>query len=280
MNYIIPFISSFASYLIISYFIYSILGRKRTISFVILTFILLSRLYDFVGYFGNGIETKILILIFTANVMPVLLAFYAFMVVTGGMPFFNFKMKRKTLKGISSDIQTKYLSTLISYMLILGSLIFGILVYFYIEGYMKYVLISILSLSLIFGIYIIITNLKITSEQVILIIGRNKEKIYKYDIPKKKSRITINDFFDNPNYIVDPIGIANLKLDDNKLEKHYLYWIATGDQVDMKSSQLIELSNLSYKDYLDSYEKYHYRSLLFEVGRMGKAELVKNKKIK
>ncbi|PKK89353.1 MAG: hypothetical protein CVV62_01415 [Tenericutes bacterium HGW-Tenericutes-7] len=145
---------------------------------------------------------------------------------------------------------------------------------------MKYVLISILSLSLIFGIYIIITNLKITSEQVILIIGRNKEKIYKYDIPKKKSRITISDFFDNPNYIVDPIGIANLKLDDNKLEKHYLYWIATGDQVDMKSSQLIELSNLSYEDYLDSYEKYHYRSLLFEVGRMGKAELVKNKKIK
>ncbi len=280
MTYIIPFISSFASYLIISYFIYSILGRKRTVSIIILSIILMSQVIDFIGYLGSGYEDKVILLVFMVKVLPVLFAYYGFLALTGGVSFLKFQVRRKPLKSISNDIQTKHLSTIISYISVVGSLVFGVLVYFSIDGYMKYIIISVLFLVLIFGIYMLTANSKITSEQVILIIGKNRDKIYQYDIPKGTNRVTISDFFDNPNYIVDPIGIANLRLDDKKMEKHYLYWIATGDRVDMSSSNLKELSTLSYRDYLNLYEKYHYRSLFFEVGKMGKAELINNKKIK
>ncbi len=280
MSYIIDFIINSASYFIMAYFVYSILGRKRKISVIGLSILLAVQLFNFIGVLQLNIDVRILILVFTASVLPVILALYGFLVITGGVPLISIKSKGKKLKGISSDVQTKYLSTILSYVSIIGALIFGTLAYFYIDDYMKFVIIGVLILAFGFGIYVVINNAKIESEQVILIIGKNREKIYSYEIPKNKQRVVISDFFDNPNYIVDPIGIAILKLDNNKIEKHYLYWIATGDKIEMKSSNLKEITSLSYKKDLDHFEKYHYRSLVFQVGKMGSAELLKNKRIK
>ncbi|MFH0767206.1 MAG: hypothetical protein ABH890_01165 [Bacillota bacterium] len=280
MSSIIDFIINSASYFIMAYFVYSILGRKRTVSIIGLSILLFVELFNFVGAILVGTEIKVLILYFVSAVLPVLLSLYGFLVVTGGLPSFRFKFKATKLKSISTDVQTRYLSTLLSYVSIFGSLVFGILAYFYIDDFTKYIIISVLILAFAFGIYVVVTNGKITSEQVILIIGKNREKIYSYDIPKKKQRVIVSDFFDNPNYIVDPIGIAILQYDDKKIEKHFLYWIATNDKIDMANSGLKEILTLIYKDELERYEKYHYRSLVFSVGKMGKADLVKNKKIK
>ncbi len=280
MTYIIDFIISSASYFIMAYFVYSILGRNRKISVIGLSILLAVELFNFIRILQLNIDVRVLVLIFIASVLPVLMALYGFLLITGGLPVIGAKHKVKKLKSISSDVQTKYLSTILSYVSIIGALIFGILAYFYIDDYMKFVIIGVLILAFGFGIYVVINNSKIESEQVILIIGKNREKIYSYEIPKNKQHVVISDFFDNPNYIVDPIGIAILKLDDKKIEKHYLYWIATGDQIDMKSSHLKEITHLSYKKDLDHFEKYHYRSLVFQVGRMGNAELIKNKRIK
>jgi len=280
MNYIVDFIINSASYFIMAYFVYSILGRNRKISIIGLSILLAVELFNFIGGILLNVDIKIMILYFVATVLPVLVALYGFLRITGGLPSLRVKFKGKKLKGISSDIQPKYLSLIFSYVSVVGSLTFGILAYFYIEDYMKYVIIGVLTLSFIFGIYMVFTNAKIESEKVILIIGRNKEKIYSYDIPKNKHKIVITDFFNNPNYIVDPIGVASLRQEDKKIEKHYLYWIATGDQIDVKGTDLKEITLLSYKDDLDHFEKYHFRSLTFQVGRMGKAELLTNKRIK
>jgi len=219
MNYFIQFVLSFASYLIIAYFIYSILGRKRTISIVILTVVLLSSVFEFLDVLRIGAETKALILFFMIRVLPVLFAFYVFMVITGGIPFFKVKFKRKTIKGISNDIQTKHFSTLISLYALIGSLVFGLLVYFYVDGYMKYIIIGILGIAFIFSIYVLFGNQKIIKEQVILIVGKNREHLYKYAIPKSQNKVLVSDFFTNDNYIVDPIGVAIIKREDKKIEK-------------------------------------------------------------
>lgn len=280
MSYFIDIVISTASYFIMAYFVYSILGRNRKISVIGLSILLIAESYIFISGIILGADFNGLLLYFATGVLPVLVAFYGFLRITGGISFNKLKFKGKKLKGISSDIQTKYLSSLLSYISVFGSLVFGTLAYFFIDDFMKYIIIGVLALAFAFGIYVIITNSRISAEKIILIIGKNREKIYSYDIPKNKQKVIISDFYNNPNYIVDPIGIAILKMDDKTTEKHYLYWIATGDKIDMSGSGLKEIIQLSYKNDLDRFEKYHYRSLVFQVGRMGKAELIHNKRIK
>ncbi|MBN2300601.1 MAG: hypothetical protein JXC31_05390 [Acholeplasmataceae bacterium] len=280
MDFFIQFVISYASYVIIAYFVYNILGRKRNIPMIILGVIFISSLIDFTNKLGIGLESKVLVLYFMMRVLPVLFAFYTFMVITGGVQFFSLKRRNKPLKGISSDIQTKRLSTMISMFSLVGSLGFGTLSFFYIEGFIKYMMIVILIFAFIFSIYILLSNHKILNEQVILIIGRNREKLYSYQIPKDKYRIVISDFFNNDNYIVDPIGIAILKDENRKIQKDYLYWIATSDSVDVSDEKLNELSKLNYSSQLSLFEKYHYRTLIFDIDSSGNANLLKNKKIK
>lgn len=280
MPYIYEFIINSASYFIMAYFVYSIIGRKRTISIIGLSILLLTEVYYLVESIIYGMEVKYLILNSIAYILPIIIAFYAFMRLTGGFPATRFKFIGKKVKAISNDIQTKYTSTLWAYISIVGSLIFGILAYFYIEEFTKYIIIPSLFLAFAFGIYVVITNSKISSEKIILIIGKNKERIYQYIIPKNKKKVVTTDFYNNPDYIVDPVGLVILIQDDKKIEKHYIYWIATGDKIDVDKALVAQITNLSYKESLDIFEKYHYRSLTFQMSRMGKAELIKNKMIR
>jgi len=280
MSFIYEFIINSASYLITAYFVYSILGRKRTISIIGLTILLLVELFNLIDAIIYGMETKYLIMNSIAYILPILIAFYAFMRLTGGFPSTRFKFIGKKVKAISSDIQTKYTSTFWAYISIVGSLIFGTLAFFFIEEFTKFIIIPSLFLAFLFGVYVVITNSKVSSEKIILLTGKNKEKIYQYIIPKNKKKIIISDFYNNPNYIVDPIGIVILLLDDKKIEKHYLYWIATGDKIEVDYALVSEIPNLVYRDSLNVFEKYHYRSLTFQLSKMGKAELIKNKLIR
>lgn len=280
MDFFIQFVISFGSYLIIAYLLYSILGGKRTIPIVALTVILFSTVFEFLKSIGGGIDPKVLLLYFMIRVLPVIFAFYAFMVITGGLPFFKIRLKSKKIKGISSNIQTRKFSNQIAFYSILGALVFGVLIYLYVDGYMKYVMLSILTLALFGSIYVIISNQRIASEDVILMIGKNREYMYRYEIPKEKQKVYVTDFFTHENYIVDPVGVAILKKPDRKIEKHYLYWIATGDTIDMSDSKLIQIDRLPYVSYLEQYEKYHFRVLTFLVSSDDQVALIRNKIIK
>jgi hypothetical protein len=81
-------------------------------------------------------------------------------------------------------------------------------------------------------------------------------------------------------YIVDAIGEATLYLEDKKYEKHYLYWIATSEKIDMKNEVVEEMRALSYKEHLDHFEKYHYKKVVFKENRNGTAVFIKEKIVK
>ena len=275
MDLFIDFVLSFAGFFILSHFLYSITGRRRKIPVIVFTVLLISSLANFFNVLSYGGSASELILYFLITVAPILLAFYTFMVFTGGVSFFKLNFGRRTLKGISSDIQTKRMLDITSYIMISVSVVLGV-----VAGFYQLIFVPLFVIILAVGIYFLYTNHQIISESVILFIGRNKEKIYEFPISKDKNKVYIKDFFENDMYIVDPIGIAIQINPEKKIEKHYLYWIATGDSISVKDMPLKPVSKLSYQDFIDKYEKYHYRQLFFTVGRLGNAELIKEKVIK
>jgi hypothetical protein len=275
MDLFIDFVLSYAGFFILSHFLYSISGRRRKIPVIVLSLLLVSSLANFFSYLSFGLTTSQLILYFLATVLPIILAFYTFMIFTGGMSFGKLNLRSRTIKGISPNIQTKRMLNITSYVMISVSIVLGIL-----AGFYQLIFVPLFVLILGIGVYFLYSNQQIVSESVILFIGKNKEKIYEFSIPKEKNKIYVKDFFQNEMYIVDPIGIAIQINSEKKIEKHYLYWIATGDVISVKDMPLKPISKLSYQSFINQYEKYHYRQIYFNVGRLGNAELIKEKVIK
>lgn len=278
MQFIIPFVTSFASYLIISYFIYNILGRKRTLSFVLLGLIFASSVFSWVTSLRPGLEVSVLIISFMLSVLPVIFATYLFISVSGGIRF-SFLTPKKRLKTAPLEIQTKKMMNVVATLMIIGSIIFGLLAYFYLDDYIKYVVITALACSFLFGIIALAANLKINKEAVILIVGKKRQRIFEYSINKTSSKVAIKDFFTNSNYIADPIGVAILKKQDKTITKHYLFWIATNDKIDMAQEPVKQLEGLNYYDHLPLFEKYNYRTITFEIQDNVSAKIIKNKKL-
>jgi hypothetical protein len=279
MQDFINFVMSLASYFILSYFIYSILRRNRKIPMIMLGIFFVSSFVDWLSIYRAGYESAIVVLYFMSRVLPVIFAFILFMMFTGGFSIGKLKFRKK-LKNFSSDIQTKRLNDLMSYGLLLGSVFIGIGSYFLMEDSIQYVLMAFSGIAFVLGIVILIENVKIKNEYVILFIGRNKELTYTYQIPKDKIQLKIKDFYQNDAYIVDPIGEVVLIYSNKKIEKHYLYWIATGDQVNMENELLTKTQSVSYEKYLDTLEKYHYKKLWIRIDQEKDIEMIKDKMIK
>ncbi|MBE0700728.1 MAG: hypothetical protein IH571_03480, partial [Acholeplasmataceae bacterium] len=71
-----------------------------------------------------------------------------------------------------------------------------------------------------------------------------------------------------------------LALGNQTIEKHYLYWIATSENINMEKEQLNPIENIPYGDYLKEFQKYHYQIAYFEVDGLGKCNLTKKKIVK
>jgi len=279
MDFFINFIMRTASYLIISYFIYNISGRKRTISQILLGILFLSETVSMLNYLSVGADQTVLFLFFMLRMLPIIIAFLLFMRLTGGFQKIRLFRPRK-LKSLSTDIQTKHTTTLIGFTVLVGSLIVFGISYFYVEGITMYVMMISALLSFVFGIVMLIQNRKIILEKVVLIVGRDQKLFYSYDIPKHKTKITIPDFYKNEAYIVDAIGEVTLIEDTQLIEKHYLYWIATNDKVNMQDEILEHMRGLPYQNALDRFEKYHYKKIWFEQSKTGRMTFLKEKIIK
>jgi len=269
---------TFGSYLLISYFIYNILGRNRKIPIAVLCLLLFSSLLRLVNVYRQNYEFNVVAIVFMVYVLPVLVAFYVFLMITGGISFLKFKRTRK-LKSISSDIQTKYFLVTIYFTLLTGSLLFGLGAYFFIEDYLKWVILAFSLLIFILSIYLLVKIKKIKSERVILIIGKDTKTFYQYIIPNRKYKVLVTDFYTNENYIVDPIGEVKLTLKDKMIDKHYLYWIATNDKVNMKDEKNVKPYTPVYHEIIDQFEKYHYRQMNLSI-EQGKVVITHEKLIK
>lgn len=277
MDFIVELVYSSVSTFILAYFIYVIFGRKRKISIIILSIMILYQVIAILQGIGRGYPIEAVVLMFIYGPTPTIFAFFLFMTFTGG--FGSARIKKRRLKSISSHIQTKRLTELASVMVIIVSIILAPIAIFVMEE-PNYLIFVVCIISLALGIYMLISVIQIKMEKVILFVGKNKEKIYFYDIPKNARKVEVKDFYKNEMYIVDPIGEATLYLEDKKYEKHYLYWIATSEKIDMKDEVVEEMRALSYKEHLDHFEKYHYKKVIFQENRNGTAEFIKEKLVK
>ena len=271
------FVLQSVGYFITSYFLFSIFGRRKKVGYGLLAVLFLSNLLPVIQTSSN-LELGALILLLVYNVGPVFFAALIFASITGGIPIIKIK-KRKVLKSLPTSIQTKQMNKRTSLIVILASLIAGGSAYFIFEDMTFYLILSFAFIGFIFGLLLLIQTEKISKEQVILCVGRHKEKIYSYQIPLQATKIEITDFFKDDRYIIDRIGEVSIQTLEGKIEKDYLYWLATGDKVSV-TEPLYELNFLAYQDDLDAFEKYHIKHVWFNELRSGKLEKTKEKLIK
>lgn len=277
MDLVFDFILSSVGYFITTYFVYSIFGRKPKIAYFLLVILFLSTLYPYIMY-GSQFETNALILLIVRDVGPVFFAFLVFISITGGLPVIKIK-RRPFIKGVSSTIQTKRMNQYTSIIVLVSSLIAGGTAYFIFEDITMYLILFLSVMGFILGILLWINTSKVNHERVILFVGKNKEKSYTFEIPSTSKSVDIKDFFNDERYIVDRIGEATIIKTDKKQEKDYLYWIATGDKIDIQKP-LYEIHALPYKDYINEFEKYHIKHIWFSEDNKGYLEKTKEKIMK
>ncbi|MDY0074789.1 MAG: hypothetical protein WC992_04745 [Acholeplasmataceae bacterium] len=276
MTLFFDFVIQSASFFITTYFIYSLLGRKQKIAYGLLVILILARLIPILQN-ASLLAIDALILLIVYDVGPLVFAAMIFASITGGIPMIKMKRKR-VIKGISDDIQTAWKQKITAIIVILGSLILGVISTLIFEKMMLYTMWVVTVLGFVLGIIIYLQTSKITKERIILLVGKDKESMYEFVIEQKTAKLTVKDFFDDDRYIIDFIGVVHVIDQNKRIEKDYLYWLATSEQVSIQKP-LTKLINLSYVDYLDHFEKYHVKHLWFEALKTGKLEKVKEKLI-
>lgn len=265
------------SFFIILYVLY-ILFRRKWLQIVASIMIVSSQLIVLLQFILFNLITFQNILIVVEIMGAPLLAVFAFFYYIGDLRLS--KEKRRKLKSFKDDIKTKRQFFYYSIISIISSIAVFIYAYFNSTMITMYLLFGVSSIMLISGIILLLHEQSIVSETVILLIGKEKNRIYHYEIPKQKLIVKTSDFFNNDLYIVDKIGEVEIKLENKKSERHYLYWVATNDQINMKDQNVDILKNLSYQELLEQFEKYHYRSMVIQISKMGKIEIIKNKILK
>jgi hypothetical protein len=265
------------SFFIVLYVLH-ILFRRKWVVILASTLMMLSQVSNLISIILSNEISLSLIWVALQMIGGPAIAILAFFYYIGDLRFS--KVKRKKLKDFNLDITTKRQFFNYAITAMIGSIVILVSSYFFVEGFTQYLLFGLSLIMLVFGIALLVHEKSITNEMVILLVGKEKNKLYFYEIPKHKTIVKTEDFFKNDIYIVDKIGQVEIKLDQKKVERHYLYWIATNDTIDMKNQNVEMLKHLSYKNLLDHFEKYHYRSMTIQISKMGNADILKNKLIK
>ncbi len=270
---------SAVSYFITTYFLYRIFGGRRTIPLIFLAVIFLNGMLTFVGAIINQMEFQVILLVFMTQVLPVLVASFFFYTVTGVRPMIRFRFRRK-IKELPMDIQTKRQTIYAIYGLMGISVVIGVLGFLFSTGVTMILSLIMSGVLLIIAVILFFKVRHITSESVILFVGKDKEFVYEFKILPEKTKVLVSDFYRNPMFIVDKIGEIDLINDLKDIEKHHLYWIATSSKVDMSAEQVKKLSDVPYRNHLDRFEKYHFKHVIFKIGKTGHVDFIKETTIR
>ncbi|TVP86368.1 MAG: hypothetical protein EA375_01460 [Acholeplasmataceae bacterium] len=275
MDLIFSFISRMISAFFIAYIIYLIAARRPKVPIIVLGIWTLFSLIEWLGVARLGLEPARLVVTFLLRVMPNVAALVIFAYATGALRLGS-RVRRARMPRISTDVSTLYKDRLWLFSAITGGLVSALTGYLFIEGFMRMVILVVSLLVVFVSLWRLWVIARIKEEKVIVFVGRQKDRIYAYDIASGTFKVTIRDFFTNQDYIVDPIGEALIEEGPRVFARHHLYWIATGDAIDMTTQPLQPHASLSYQDHLDTFEKYHYKLVTFKVVGTGRAELVKS----
>ncbi|MFA5471318.1 MAG: hypothetical protein WC219_04665 [Acholeplasmataceae bacterium] len=275
MDYIISFFLSFFSFFIISHFIYRLFGKKQW-SLIFLGVIFISSFFDFFNFVQAGYENIILVYVFMSRVLPVIFAAILFIKISGGIRVKKIKVSRPKLKDPNEDIFTTTYLRKIIYLMSLLSIVIALLSYFFIDDILKYVLIAISSIVIIFGLYKLYELRYFKEDKVLLIIGKQKEVTYEMTLDKTYHKTHIKDLYKNEDYLIDKFATIHIYEDKKLTEKHYLYWIATSQVFEVTDKKFHKV-NLLYKNHIMELMKYHDAIIKLEKSKSG-YQVMKEKK--
>lgn len=264
---------SAVSYFLTTYFLYRIFGGRRLIPLFVFGFLFMNGLLSVLTAFQSGNGLSAVLFVFMTQLFPVLIAGFFFFSVTGIRPIFRIRLSKK-IKELPMDIQTKKQTLYVIYSLMVVAVLIGILGFIFSSGITMILSFALSGILLILDIVIFFQVKHIESESVILLVGKDKERIYEYQILSNQTKVLVSDFYQNPMFIVDKIGEVLLKNDQKSVEKHHLYWIATSSKIDMSQEKVKQLTDLPYRQYLDRFEKYHFKRVQFSIGKTGRVEFI------
>jgi hypothetical protein len=270
---------SAVSYFLTSYFLYRILGGRKLIPLLFYSVILMSGLLSLIGAIQSQLGFSIILMVFMTQLLPVFVAFFFFYSVTGVKPMIRIRF-RKRFKELPMDIQTKRQSIYVIFALIGVALVIGVIGLIFSEGITQILSYVITSSLIILSIVLFFQIKNIQSESVILLVGKDKEFVYEYTIEPEKTKVLVSDFYKNPMFIVDKIGEVDIKNESKKVTKHHLYWIATSSKVDMSKENVKKLNDVPYRDYLDRFEKYHFKRVQLSINPRGDIHFIKETTIR
>jgi hypothetical protein len=275
MDLFVTFVGQMISAFFIAHITFIIFSRQRKIPMIILYVWMFLALLEGLQGLLSGVQFLDFALYFMVRVLPVIFATLLFLSVTGGFPRFELR-RRKRMKPIKNEIVTVRRDKEMLLFAAFASVLIAIPAYLLIDDFLRYVIPIVSVFVLILSIFYYRKLEKVRLECIVLFIGRTKEKIYFKTIDPKTKRLEVKDFYTNDLYIVDSIGVAIIERSDMTIEKHYLFWIATGDSVDMSKESFVQKESLPYQDALAEFEKYHYRIMHFKVSRRGQTIRTKN----
>lgn len=275
MNDIVRFLISIISYFIIAHFIYRVFGKIKW-SYIFLSVILISTLYEWIPIALNLNDPYLLIYSFIIMVFPILFSSVLFIKFTGGLRFKTPKIKRTKFKESKDEIfTTSYLQKFIYMMFFFALVVIGLTVFF-IEGLLFYLLIIVSSGVILYGIWMLYQLRAFRLDKIILIVGKQKEYIYEHILEPKKAIITIKDIYKNEDYLIDKFATIYLYEQKKLVEKHYLYWIATSQVFDIEDPQFKKIE-LGYKEHIQELMKYHDAIIKLEKHKLSYSKIKEKK---
>ncbi|MDD3067858.1 MAG: hypothetical protein PHW37_03670 [Acholeplasmataceae bacterium] len=278
MDVLLPILISTMGYFFFAYFIFIISGRKSKLAQGILYFLALLSVFENVIRRLVSLSFEEIVLGVLISALPPILAVICLLILTNGFSLRTLKFKKNKLKGIKEIKDTVYYQMKFVYLSIFVPIILSIIALYYLESLLLYAFL-VLSFSVI--IYGIISFLKlrlINDECLVLLIGKNKENIFIQKVKPKTNHIDIKSYFDNENYLIDHLGVIELKK-DKKTIKHHLYWIGTSEKVIFNDQDWEKIAALDYQDDLMSFEKYHYIQSVYQITD-NQVTKIKSKRIK
>ncbi len=278
------FMLHFLSYTMLAYFVFQIFGRRRNISIIVLAVLLGMSLLRVINFLASGEQILSVILLFITDTLPIVLGLLLFLYLTRAYASkIRFRKERslKLKKLYTTVLPSKYIKQLsisgniVSAIVLLLAISVRIFDFTVITDFLFVITIVISSLSLVYTAYQIYMSRFVEKESFLIYVGKQKENCYSYDMKQIFRPITIEDIYKNSDFIIDEIGFIRVYEQHRLIEKYYLYWIATSQDVQIKEEH-IDKVNVLFKDYVDDISKYQKVNIRLKLER-GQYELISKK---
>ncbi len=277
------FVLHFLSYTMLAYFVFQIFGRKRQISIVVLTVLLIMSFLGLFSSIKSGEQTVSIIYYFINDTLPILLAGVLFLYLTRAYRTRISFAKNKQLK-LKKIYSTIYPKKYVKQLSISGSilsfsvLVMAVVIYMLDLTTMNQIIfiltVILSSLVFIFSIYQMFMSCSIEKEKIVVYVGKQKEQCYVYDLLQSYRPLTIQDVYLDNAFIIDEIGSIKVFDGIKVIEKYHLYWIATSQEISIKEDGF-DGSKILFKKWISDVSKYENVRLRF---RIEKNEYIEIKK--